>query len=410
MDALPFGSGPSEGQLAELRALNMELWNSRTAKESSPQKPKSPPGPPGQLQVLEAAAGMKGRTTSRSPIDEEATRIDLEARKVAQEMLGPQGRLLRDKLQQHFQRANEHQFSAMLSHLPIDILTRAKEQAQREPWYNLLTDDVLHTALLRQDWSIRSAFMSGHMPPTNLVPIYNTEDGMLRTSLLAERTLSSYELSHPRVQPLQDKGPTTTVRMPPPEGRSSVMPNLRGFKLVFDLFTKGILRGVFELPPTPAQKLFVAGGAVLACAQLWQHPKLEPLYKIVAHEVACFMLLKKLRIGQSPQVLKSIMEFAAADEASIEKARKPADEIWLPAGSTGNKPSWGFASSDIDVFICCETEEEGKQLLRQTVHRICQNITDRRRELIENRRRRGHREEYRFNSSGYSSEIRLLRS
>ena len=234
MDALPFGSGPSEGQLCELRALNAELWESRNSAQSLPEKPKPQP----ELQVLEAAAGISAQA-SRSPVDEEATRMDLEARKAAQQMLGPHGRLVRENLQQHFRSVSQHAFSTMLSHLPIGNLMLAREQARHEPWFSLLTDDVLHTALLRQDWSIRSAFMSGHIPPTNLVPIYGAEDGMLRSSLLAERRLSDSEQSHPRVEPLQDSSPTATLRMPVEPGRSSVMPNLRGFKLVFDIFTKG---------------------------------------------------------------------------------------------------------------------------------------------------------------------------
>eukprot|EP00439_Symbiodinium_sp_Y106_P072586 s85_g13.t1 len=407
IDSLPFGSaGPSEGHLADLRALNVELWEARRAEASAP-----PPKNPKRLGVLEAAAGFK-TISSRSTVDEEATRVDLEARKAALLMMGDNGRLLREKLHQHFQSVSAHAFSTMLSHLPIHCLSLAKEQARHESWFHLLTDDVLHTSLLRQDWSIRSAFMSGHIPPTNLVPIYGAEDGMLRTSLLTERSLSCTEQSHPRVEPLHDNAPKATLRMPAEPGSSSLMPNLRGFKLVFDLFTKGILRGVFDLPQTPGQKLFVAGGAVLACAQLWQHPKLQPLYKIVASEVACFLLLKKLRIGQSPQVLQNIMEFLAADEDAIDVASAPADQLWLPGGSTGNKESWGFASSDIDVFICCETEDEGKQLLRQTVHTICKNLTEMRRKQVEKRAKRRHRPDYQLgvNSSGYSRDIRLLRS
>lgn len=407
IDSLPFGSGPSEGHLADLRALNVELWEARTAESSGP----APKVNPKRLGVLEAAAGFK-TLASRSTVDEEATRVDLEARKAALLMLGDNGRLLRDKLHQNFQSVSAHAFSTMLSHLPIHNLSLAKEQARHEAWFHLLTDDVLHTSLLRQDWSIRSAFMSGHIPPTNLVPIYGAKDGMLRTSLLTERSLSCTEQSHPRVEPLHDNTPKATLRMPAEPGSSSLMPNLRGFKLVFDLFTKGILRGVFDLPQTPGQKLFVAGGAVLACAQLWQHPKLQPLYKIVATEVACFLLLKRLRIGQSPQVLQNIMEFLAADENAIDVASAPADQLWLPGGATGNKESWGFASSDIDVFICCETEDEGKQLLRQTVHTICKNITEMRRKHVEKRAKRRHRPDYQLgvNSSGYSRDIRLLRS
>ena len=121
------------------------------------------------------------------------------------------------------------------------------------------------------------------------------------------------------------------------------------------------------------------------------------------------MLLKKLRIGKSPQVIQSILQFAAAVGEDIEQARKPADSLFLPAGSTGNRPSWGFASSDIDVFICCDTEEEGKQLLRRTIHTVCKNITEMRKQFLQQRRR--HRsEDMRLNSSGYSSDIRLLRS
>ncbi|CAE7272935.1 unnamed protein product [Symbiodinium natans] len=329
---------------------------------------------------------------------------------MSQQMLGPNGRLLREKLQQHFLAVSAHAFSTMLSHLPIEALVLVKEQARHEPWFHLLTDDVLHTSLLRQDWSIRSAFMSGHLPPTNLVPIYDPEDGMLRTSILAERLLSSSERSHPRVEPLQDTSPAATLRFSVELGSSSMMPNLRGFKLVFDLFTKGILRDVFNIPREPTQKIFVAGGAILACAQLWKHPKLQPLYKLVASEVACFSLLKKLRIGQSPQVLQNILAFAAAGEEAVDNASKPAEQLWLPAGSTGNKDSWGFASSDIDVFICCETEEEGRQLLRQTIHTICKNITEMRKKMLLKRRRRGIPEEVQLNSAGYSRDIRLLRS
>ena len=94
----------------------------------------------------------------------------------------------------------------------------------------------------------------------------------------------------------------------------------------------------------------------------------------------------------------------------MDNASKPAEQLWLPAGSTGNKDSWGFASSDIDVFICCETEEEGRQLLRQTIHTICKNITEMRKKMLLKRRRRGIPEEVQLNSAGYSRDIRLLRS
>ncbi|CAJ1366390.1 unnamed protein product [Effrenium voratum] len=123
------------------------------------------------------------------------------------------------------------------------------------------------------------------------------------------------------------------------------MPCLHGFKLLFNEFTQGVLKDIFELPTRPKQRIFAAGGAVLACAQLWQHPNLQPFYRIAAREGGYFESLRRLRIGQSPQVLQNILAFAACTEDERRTARKAAEKLWLPQGSTGSKPSWGFASS-----------------------------------------------------------------
>jgi len=404
LDALPVG-GPSEGVLADFRAVHADMWEARQPRKSEEEVPKP-------LQVLEHAAGMGEvkKPSSRRLVDEEATRKDLEAREVAKGMLGESGRLLRSRMEQYFEMVSEHSFTMMLSHLPYDTLALVAEQACQEPWHPLLTRDVLNTSLLRQDWSIRSAFMGGFIPRTNLIPLYGT-DGFLRKHLVAQRPLSEEESRHPKVVPLQDASPMVTMRTPSADGTVSCMPCLHGFKLLFNEFTQGVLKDIFELPTRPKQRIFAAGGAVLACAQLWQHPNLQPFYRIAAREGGYFESLRRLRIGQSPQVLQNILAFAACTEDERRTARKAAEKLWLPQGSTGSKPSWGFASSDIDLFITCETEEEGKDLLRRTVEMLCKNITDLR--IAEHKASRAGKAGYPFeglNDAGYSRDLRLLRS
>jgi len=405
LDALPVGIGPTEGDLADLRALQAELWESRksrTAEASAvPEETRAVP----VLQVLERAAGLFSapktapKKTARDLKHEEATRTDLEAREVAKSMVGQSGRLVQEKLLQHFESVSQHAFTMMLSHLPYEILVSAAEQAQQERWYHLLTRDVLNMALLRQDWSIRSAFMNGYIPRTNLIPLYGYA-GQLRTELVMQRRLSTEEFSHPRVEALIDETPEVTLRHPAEEGATSLMPCLHGFKLLFEEFTKGILKDVFDLA-SPTQRIFSAGGAILACLQLWKHASLEPLYRIAAMEGAYFETIRKLRIGQSPQVLSNIMEFLAEGSIKRGQARQAAEAFWLPSASRSKKPQkrFAFAGSDIDLFICCQNEDEGIDLLRRTVQTICKNITA---------QRQGR--EDRQNNSGYSRDIRLLRS
>lgn len=91
---------------------------------------------------------------------------------------------------------------------------------------------------------------------------------------------------------------------------------------------------MFELASQPKQRIFAAGGAILACCQLWQHPMLRPLYTIAAKEVlkSCPSVdlqrqggysetIRKLRIGRSPQVLANVMSFAAEGQAERSAAR-----------------------------------------------------------------------------------------
>ncbi|CAL1156924.1 unnamed protein product [Cladocopium goreaui] len=382
VDALPVG-GPKEGDLADLRALQAELWESRKSRMAEERSTATATAP--VLKVLETAAGLfqasKVTKTARDLHHEEATRTDLKAREVAKGMVGQSGRLLRDKMLQHFASVSQHAFSMMLSHLPYENLVAASEQAQEEPWYPLLTRDVLNTSLLRQDWSIRSAFMNGYIPRTNLIPLYGYA-GQLRTELVAQRCLSKEELSHPRVEALQDD--SRTVRMPAEEGSTSVMPCLHGFKLLFEEFTKGILKNVFDLA-SPTQRVFAAGGAILACLQLWKHPALHPLYRIAAMEV-----------------LANIMAFVSQGSNERREARRAAERYWLPSYSTSKKSAtdrFGFVNSDIDLFICCETEEEGIDLLRRTVKTLFTNITAQRQGREDGR-----------NQFGYSRDIRVLRS
>lgn len=141
LDLEPLGD---EGLLAELRELQMELWESR--QESRRALPSEP------LKVLQSAAGLVGKKEKLAAdlVNEQATRIDLEAREAAKGMLGESGRLLRDKMKSHFEAATEHGFTMMLSHLPYENLIAAYEQAHEEPWYRSLTRDVLNTALLRR--------------------------------------------------------------------------------------------------------------------------------------------------------------------------------------------------------------------------------------------------------------------
>lgn len=398
LDALPVSSSPTEGQLSDLRALQSELWESRHVKHEEIPERKH-----GFLHVLESAAGMAQAQskTQREVVNEEATRTDFGAREAAKGMIGQSGRLLREKLQQHFEGVSAHAFTMMLSHLPYESLVSAFEQARQEAWYPLLTRDVLNTALLRQDWAMRSSFMNGYIPRTNLIPLYGY-GGLLRSDLVAQRALSKEERSHPRVEALHDPTPQSILRMTAEEGATSLMPCLHGFELVFQEFTRGILKDVFDLASQPKQRIFAAGGAILACCQLWRQPALEPLYRIAASEGGYFESLRKLHIGRSPQVLANIMEFAAADTKTRAAARKKADQLWLPnatARKRNAQHNFGFTSSDIDLFICCENEDEGIDLLRKTIHTICSNITQ---------KRQGPEDG--VNASGYSRDIRLLRS
>ena len=113
---------------------------------------------------------------------------------------------------------------------------------------------------------------------------------------------------------------------------------------------------------------------MLACAQLWQHPNLTPMYAIAAWEGQCHELLRRTRWGSVNDIVLQVLDFAC-DPEKLEQARRVAAEVWLPQGSDGDKVGWGFAGSDIDLFVCCKSEEEGKDLLRRTVQRIRQNVT-----------------------------------
>eukprot|EP00913_Durusdinium_trenchii_P029547 g27697.t1 len=250
------------------------------------------------LDALPVSMAQAQSKTQREVVNEEATRTDFGAREAAKGMIGQSGRLLREKLQQHFEGA----------------------------WYPLLTRDVLNTALLRQDWAMRSSFMNGYIPRTNLIPLYGY-GGLLRSDL--------------------------ALRMTAEEGATSLMPCLHGFELVFQEFTRGILKDVFDLASQPKQRIFAAGGAILACCQLWRQPALEPLYRIAASEGGYFESLRKLHIGRSPQVLANIMEFAAADTKTRAAARKKADQLWLPnatARKRNAQHNFGFTSSDGSSF------------------------------------------------------------
>ena len=123
----------------------------------------------------------------------------------------------------------------------------------QEPWHPLLTRDVLNTALLREDWALRCAFMNGLPPPApNLQPFY-APDGALHEAFVAQRPLSAEEGAHPRIKALRDPGPALTTRMPCGSGASSLMPHLRGFEFFFREFTGNALKGVFGLATQPDQ-------------------------------------------------------------------------------------------------------------------------------------------------------------
>ncbi|CAK9067113.1 unnamed protein product [Durusdinium trenchii] len=199
------------------------------------------------------------------------------------------------------------------------------------------------------------------------------------------------------------------------EGATSLMPCLHGFELVFQEFTRGRIRSCAKCLHPWEPRIFAAGGAILACCQLWRQPALEPLYRIAASEGGYFESLRKLHIGRSPQVWSPAGCVEAADQRDPKRMRKKADQLWLPnatARKRNAQHNFGFTSSDIDLFICCENEDEGIDLLRKTIHTICSNITQKRQD-------RTHDSTGLsttpcsfpgVNASGYSRDIRLLRS
>eukprot|EP00928_Gymnodinium_smaydae_P055223 TRINITY_DN38817_c0_g1_i1.p1 TRINITY_DN38817_c0_g1~~TRINITY_DN38817_c0_g1_i1.p1 ORF type:complete len:1155 (-),score=92.42 TRINITY_DN38817_c0_g1_i1:285-3749(-) len=412
LDKLPIGSeqtseaSPTEGDIALLRALNHELWSSRKDAaikgEASNAIDHVGIAPVAQCvhgNLLAAAAGHQQASNKlgrSSDAEREAIQIDCEARQAAMRMVGPSGRLLRNLLHSEFlARKSDRCFAAMLSHLPFAILVLASEQAFGEAWYSLLTRDVLNTSMLREDWAIRRAFMHGYeIPRCNLVSLYGV-DGTLREKLLPKRPLSSDELAHPRIEAIRDPSPMLTTRIPCEVGQASLMPHVRGFQFMFNEFSRGVLDGVFDLPMKPGNHIFTAGGAVLACAQLWKQPSLTAMYGLISWESACLNILGRTKLRQSKSLIQYVMQFAL----DLTDARRKARAAFLPQGSTGKRESWGFASSDIDVFICTDNEEDGRALLRKSIQTICDNVT---------RFREKHcREE----SSGQrSSNIRLLRS
>lgn len=190
-------------------------------------------------------------------------------------------------------------------------------------------------------------------------------------------------------------GTTPTIRNVH-EGRCSLIPSKSGFEHVLSIFTKGILNGVFDIAdevvnrrrrrgggknggsgaknaagssgdPAPAEattpvppegdvngpRVFLAGGAVLACLQLWDNKGLDPLYA-KCFEIAALDKMVATCPAQMMDVVPSIGEFltgrklgrAAAEKDAQYHSRKAAlvHEIrmlyqYVPAALAGNPQS-----------------------------------------------------------------------
>lgn len=398
LDQLPLGQ--DEGDVAALRALNDELWRERAPAEPSLRRPMNSAlvGKPQARRPGQDLGGLSSR-------EAEALKIDWEAREAVPRMVGSSGRLKREELQTHFAAVGDRGFSLLLSHLPFKALLQAAEQATEEPWYPLLTRDVLNTSLLREDWAARDAWMKEQQPAWSLVPLYDQRrHGALRAELLEPRPLAVDELSHPRLEPVPGPVPTTR-RQPGP----AFAPSLTSFEFIFNEFTNHVLEGVFELS-CPGSRIFAAGGAVLACFQEWAQAKLNPMYHLAASAGDLYRLLRQTPWGRTGTVAKTIGDFVGSNSRALGSARSRASELWLPDGARANGPSWGFATSDIDLFICTENEAGGLDLMKKVLKKLRANVTKVRREREIFEYPEGEEEEEGAPARSWCPQLRLMRT
>eukprot|EP00011_Vannellida_sp_DIVA3-517-6-12_P013022 CAMPEP_0114624118 /NCGR_PEP_ID=MMETSP0168-20121206/10607_1 /TAXON_ID=95228 ORGANISM="Vannella sp., Strain DIVA3 517/6/12" /NCGR_SAMPLE_ID=MMETSP0168 /ASSEMBLY_ACC=CAM_ASM_000044 /LENGTH=1083 /DNA_ID=CAMNT_0001835393 /DNA_START=34 /DNA_END=3282 /DNA_ORIENTATION=+ len=243
-----------------------------------------------------------------------------------------------------------------------------EEQARLSWAKDMLTTDVLWSSLLRlqnkemRHWIlqekslavIREEAEAAADYDSSVVPVFSPIDGTFDRRFRRER-LGWDALLHPHLIPprgVLERDSIAGESVTLPNGdvvRPSVVPHLSHFVRNMEVFTNGHLRGV------DLTGAFIGGSAVLACLQP-DPPALARLQREIDEKRAAMM-----ELPLPPEIIEKIITESLTESLAqlMQQIRCEQERL--------------FKTSDVDIFVTAESEEEGLE----TATRLVTDITDR---------------------------------
>jgi hypothetical protein len=304
--------------------------------------------------------------------DKESVSIDNEGRAMAAQLQSPRGLLYKEKVADYASQASKRQFQSMLGHLPYNLLREILEGASKETWYNWVDQEVLNQGLLREEWTIRAAFLRGGESDTRqITPLYDDGTGKLRS--VHPRELTEHEMLHSRIEGWKNDGAKPL----------ELEPDMLSFKTAFGRFTNGVLDGIWD--GHQGAEVFCAGGAVLASAAYREEhswtvaQQAKTLYRMAVNEIPKLSVLARLDSDTSSSIARSISGYLGPVHFEAAAVERPQfrDVAWgAPSDSDYRYTvSSDFANSDLDIFVAADSVEAGRAAMRRVLLRVRANMS-----------------------------------